>query len=562
MGLVVRSRGLTDQIDALRRLAYRTPSPARRRDMMEIVLESFQTSTPSLVTEFCVTNDLLLREEAQQILAENRLSLRRMEIEYLKCRRSFAYFVHTYCWIKNDAIWFPFKLWPGQRKLCEKLLKSERLAVLKSRQIGISWLCLAYALWLMIFRPGSTILLFSLRLKEAAVLLKRLKGIYTRLPEWLKPQIGDDDNKEAWEFKSGSVARAFPANGGDSYTASFVLVDEADLIPKLGSLLDSVLPTIAGGRQIALVSRVNKDNPGSVFQSLFMSAFEGKAPEWDWAFLPWSTDPSRDDEWYQKQVSTSLAKDGTLDGVHGQYPATVQEAISASSNNKRVPKKWLEKVVVEREPMELPLDAPMWSKLRVYRLPQPGVQYFLGSDPAKGLPHGDDSTITVVDEWGAECAVLQDKLGNRDELPKAIAEISAWYNDAPVLVERNNHGEGTLGVLETSYCVQLLNGPDKKPGYYKSTNSRAALWDEVVAEIKERGMNLEGIDPEDITQECPELICDAVTHAQVASLERKTCKAPKNLHDDVSDAWSLAQWARLQGKPQSNAGSVSLNIHF
>ena len=45
--------------------------------------------------------------------------------------------------------------------------RSKKLVVLKARQLGISWLSLSYALWLMLFHPPATVLLFSLREEES-----------------------------------------------------------------------------------------------------------------------------------------------------------------------------------------------------------------------------------------------------------------------------------------------------------------------------------------------------------------------------------------------------------
>ncbi len=68
---------------------------------------------------------------------------------------------------------------------------SRKLVILKARQLGISWLCLSYALWLMLFQAPATILLFSLREEEAKELLWRLRGMYERLPAAFAGAGGD-----------------------------------------------------------------------------------------------------------------------------------------------------------------------------------------------------------------------------------------------------------------------------------------------------------------------------------------------------------------------------------
>jgi len=57
----------------------------------------------------------------------------------------------------------------------------------------------------------------------------------------------EPDAARTWALANGSVARAFPTNAGDSYTATLAIVDEADLVPDLDRLMRSVKPTIDAG---------------------------------------------------------------------------------------------------------------------------------------------------------------------------------------------------------------------------------------------------------------------------------------------------------------------------
>src|SRR5574339_598692 len=106
--------------------------------------------------------------------------------EWLACREHFGYFVDKYCKIYDATIanWIPFELWPDQVMVAEEFVNNRLVVILKARQLGQTWLVLCYILWLMLFHPIVTILLFSRRETEAIYLLdKRLKGIYQRLPE-------------------------------------------------------------------------------------------------------------------------------------------------------------------------------------------------------------------------------------------------------------------------------------------------------------------------------------------------------------------------------------------
>jgi len=212
------------------------------------------------------------------------------------------YFVYNYCHIYDavKASWIPFRLWQGQADVLQTLQENRLVIILKARQLGQTWLVLSFALWLMLCHPAVTILLFSRRDDEAQYLLERLRGIYTRLPEWAQAKRIIASNNHEWRLSNGSVAYAFPTTAGDSYTASMAIVDEADLVPNLDFLMNAVKPTIDGGGRMILLSRSNKDEPQSPFKLMYRAAKQKKSP-WTPVFLPWNTHPDRDKEWYEQQ---------------------------------------------------------------------------------------------------------------------------------------------------------------------------------------------------------------------------------------------------------------------
>src|SRR5262249_9200337 len=153
---------------------------------------------------------------------------------------------------------------------------------------------LAFALWLLLFYPVATILLFSRRDSEAVDLLKtRLRGMYDHLPEWLKVRSFKVDNDHEWELSTGSRVLAFPTTAGDSYTATLAVVDEADLVPDLDALMRAVKPTVDAGGRMVLLSRADKSKPASPFKRIYQAAktrSTARVP----VFLPWFARPGRD----------------------------------------------------------------------------------------------------------------------------------------------------------------------------------------------------------------------------------------------------------------------------
>jgi hypothetical protein len=467
----------------------------------------------------------LRRRERERAEERERESIDPHAEERARCHASVLYFILTFVWILDGMRWARFLLWEAQREALALIDEHRQVVILKARQLGLTWLCLAYALWLMLYRPIATVLLFSLRDDEAMVLLDRLKQMYGRLPGWMRRQVVTD-SRHVFELANGSTARAFPTSAGDSYTATFALVDEADLVPDLAQLLERVKPTVDAGGKLVLLSRVDKKAPVSTFKQIYKAAKQGLT-KWSPLFIPWYAHPKRTEDWYQQECADSVANTGSLDFVHGQYPAQDIDALAPASLDKRFPATWLEACYEEGKPIE-PKGAPAVPELVIYAVPIPGRRYVIGADPAEGLPAGDDSAATVLDrDSGEEVARLVGKLEPKRVFPEALAHTARYFNGADLLVEKNNHGHAVIAKLEELKC-SVLDGRDGKPGWVTSILGKTLMADTAADALK----NGETV------------IRSFSAHMQLASIERATLSAPKGMKDDEAVAYALALVAR------------------
>jgi hypothetical protein len=455
--------------------------------------------------------------------------LQRCKIEWLKCSKSPAYWVHSYVQIYNatDRAWLPFHLWPAQHAVLEQLTTQHWLIVLKARQLGLSWLVLSYVLWTMLFRPAATALIFSRREDEAIDLVNfRLKGIYERLPAWMQARSVTLDTKLDWRLSNGSNAKGFPTTGARSYTGTIVVIDEADFIEDLDKLMNAVKPTIDAGGQLIMISTVDKAQPNSPFKRIYRGARKGTT-EWRHVFLPWHSRPGRDAAWYAAQRADVLARTGALDDLHQEYPATDTEALAPRTLDKRIPARWIEDCYVEQEPLYVD-GAPALAELEVYAPPQFRRQYVIGGDPAEGNPTSDDSALTVLDLLtGEECAALAGKL-EPSTFAAALDEIGCWYNDAAVMVERNNHGHAVLQWLEEHSRLRRLHGHDDKPGWLSNKLGKTLMYNQAAEMFRDGTTVLHSFD----------------SYYQLAGIEGSTLLAPPGDRDDRADSYALANVGR------------------
>lgn len=457
--------------------------------------------------------------------------------EWNRCAASAPYFIVTHVRIYDATIkgWIPFDLWPEQTTSLKTIHESQLVVILKARQLGLTWLVLAYFLWLMIFHPSASVLVFSLRDTEAKFLLgdERWKGMFLRLPPDLKtdadgnPLSFQKDDEHVRTLSNGSTIKAFPTSAGDSYTATAALVDEADLVPDLNNLMGRVKPTIDGGGKLILLSRSDKKQPDSEFKRIYRAA-KRKLTKWVAIFLPWTVRPGRTEAWYAEQELDIFHRTGSADDLHEQYPRTDTEALAPRSLDKRITPAWIEKCYKEIPAIELP-DAPSIPGLVIYRAPEAKRSYVQGIDTAEGNPTSDDSSIHVLDkETGEEVAKLSGKL--QPSVTAAHADtIGHYFNKTSLLVERNNHGHAVLLWLKDNSTLQLLNGPDGNPGWLDNSRGKTLLYDNAADAFRTGDTTLHSF----------------TTNTQLSSIEGASLRAPTGEHDDEADSYALALMARV-----------------
>lgn len=491
-------------------------------------------------------------------------------LEIAKCYKSPVYFANNYCQIYDSVTksWIPFKLWPEQKAILRTIASERLVIILKARQLGISWVVLAYALWEMMYRPIASVSVFSRREEESKYLLgqERLRGMFNHLPAWMRTGHETKENSYLkWQLTTESVARAFPTSAGDSYVSTLAIVDEADLAPDLNHLLGAVKPTVDNGGKLILLSRTNKKDPESEFKSIYRAALTGEN-DWHQIFLPWSAHPGRDADWYRRQKRDIYSRTGSLDDLYEQYPETPEQALSAATLDKRIPPIWVESCF-EEWPTLSDSNAPGISKLAIYKKPQPGVRYVIGADAAEGNPNSDDSSLTVVDvDSGEEQACLAGKY-EPSIFGDYISQVSAYYNNAAVLVERNNHGHAVIQWLEEhARRINLLLGHDAethkkdkknrrrrktlKRGWVSSTRGKAILYTYCVEHFQvSSDAKHEFVAPKKVVH-------NRSTMVQLLSIESSTLLAPRGQNEDRADSYALAQAGRKQMTSRAHSSAT------
>ena len=202
----------------------------------------------------------------------------------------------------SECVWIPSPATKAGRQLFAPFdyqtdtlatFQDERyVVVLKARQLGLTTLAMAYALWLLLFRPGSNILLVSENQRTANKALTMMDFMWRFLPAWFKHRAPDLETDSAtehvWRFADGLTSRivSLPATktAGASETATLVLWDEAALASDQEETYKTLKPTTdAGGSMIVFSTARGAHNR---FARLYREAERGES-EFVTVFHPW-----------------------------------------------------------------------------------------------------------------------------------------------------------------------------------------------------------------------------------------------------------------------------------
>ena len=371
-------------------------------------------------------------------MAENQVSLKEIiRDEYLKCAKDPVYFLKKYVYIQTSEGRMLFNPFVFQDKLLFLLNKYDRTVILKSRQLGITTLCAAYSLWLMLFQKDQSILALAPTQEKARNIVDKVRFAYAELPSWLKV-AAQEDNKLSLILTNGSKIKAASGASESSrgYTANVLILDEAAFIENADELWGSAQQTLAtGGRAIVLSTPNGMDK---WFYQLW-TASENQDNNFIPIKLPWHVHPNRNLKWREdqdKELGKKMAaQECDCNFLNSGDIYFDSEDIQYYTDN-----------ILDPIKTEGPKD-DIW----IWEFPVDQRSYMVVVDTAKG-DGSDSSGIQIIDIYsGTQVAEYK---GDADTkmLSKMAVSLSIKYNSALLVVENTGLGHATMSdVLELGY---------------------------------------------------------------------------------------------------------------
>ena len=374
--------------------------------------------------------------------------------EFVKCATDPVYFMKKYYMIQHPQRGrIQFNLYQFQEQVLRLFQSKEYLIINKSRQLGISTLSSAYALWLMLFQKDKNILVIATKQETAKNMVTKIRFAYDQLPSWLKVKAVED-NRLSLRLANGSQVKAVAASpdAGRSEAVSLLLLDEAAFIDNIDTIFTAAQQTLATGGQCFAISTPN--GTGNWFHKTYTNA-QIKENKFVPIALPWTVHPERNQTWRDEQDKTLGVREAAqeCDTNFSTSGATVIEPEILS---------WYETTSL-REPIQRTgIDGNIW----IWEMPDYSRTYVLVADVARGDGR-DYSTFHVMDiEDAKQVAEYKGQLDTRD-FGNLIVGVAAQYNDALLVIENTGIG---WDVVQTAVHREYRN-------LYYSPKSDAAMTD-------------------------------------------------------------------------------------
>lgn len=166
-------------------------------------------------------------------------------------------------------------------------------------------------------------------------------------------------------------------------------------------------------------------------------------------------------------------------------------------------------------------------ELIVYQQPEPGKQYILAADTAKGTEDGDYDAAYVIEERTGEMYAALHGKWDTDLYGKKLNTLGLYYNTALLAVENNNTGESVLNTLfNTCHYPLLFRHKKGRLGWNTNPATRPVM----MSDFKE------AIRDELYIIHCPELYSECMTLID----NQGKIEADSGCHDDRVLAYSIA----------------------
>lgn len=322
----------------------------------------------------------------------------------------------------------PFILFPKQEEwinwMVARWKNREDGLTEKSRDMGLSWLCVAFAVWMWLFHEG-TVIGFGSRKEEYVDKLGDPKSLFWKirqfinyLPQEFQPD-GWNDQKHAPHMRilnpenESSIIGEAGDNIGRGNRTSVYFKDESAFYERPDAI-DAALSQTSN-------CKIDISTPNGSGNPFYKKAHGGKIPKF---IFDWRDDPRKDDEWYRQQCE-KLEAHIVAQEIDRNYEASVINA-------------FIDGVTVDEAMRRGPASFANSGRLRV------------GVDPAR---FGNDKFAVVVRRGRVVLKIVEAQKLDSIQGAAFVRSVIEPYGERPeqIAVDEIGVGAGVVDQLKGWY---------------------------------------------------------------------------------------------------------------
>jgi hypothetical protein len=452
--------------------------------------------------------------------------------EFIKCKNDPIYFTKTYVQIVSlDEGLVPFKMWDFQEELIRKF-HANRFNIAKlPRQTGKSTTVVSYLLHYLIFNDSVNVGILANKASTARDLLARLATAYENLPKWIQQGVVVW-NKGNIELENGSkiLAASTSASAVRGMSFNIIFLDEFAFVPNhiADSFFASVYPTITSGKSTKVII-ISTPQGMNHFYKMWQDAVNGRN-DYTYHEVHWSQVPGRDAKWKEETIKNTSQRQFTQE-FECEFLGSVDTLISSAKLK------------------ALAFDEPITRNkgLDIYEKPKEKNEYLLTVDVSRGIG-GDYSAFIVYDITTVPYKIVGKYRNNEIKpmlFPNVINDVARAYNNAWVLCEVNDVGDGVASILnyDLEYPNVLMCAMRGRAGQIVGqgfSGNKTQLGVKMSVTVKKVGCaNLKQIIEDDkLIFNDYEIISELTTFIQ----KKQSFEADEGFHDDLVMCMVIFAW--------------------
>lgn len=378
------------------------------------------------------------------------------EQEWIKCAQSFEYFCSKYVKILHPAKGLvSFKLYDFQKRVVREFSENQYNIVSKFRQAGLTTVAVIWGLWRCMFDEHQRVMILSKSDREAIAVGKIIRGVMDHLPDWLKPQMRNDNDHEKEFVETNSVMWFYTPEASRGKAVTFLIVDEAAFVPRMEEHWKAIYPVIQTGGACAIISTVN--GIGNWYEETFTRAKDSQN-QFHVIELDYKEHPDYNNPEWERKTRANLGEKGWLQEILRQFlgsgdtfiPGSVLQKLETMTSppSHKYFAEWDTTPSEIFERYELANAEYKPGAMCVWKEPRAGREYLIAVDCAVGIgSEGDASVFHVFDMHDYEqVAEFQSNKIQVFNFAQVLSQVGCMYNEALIACE-NDTGPG-MAVLD------------------------------------------------------------------------------------------------------------------